>query len=132
MTLDELNAHLVALQELETARDLLRTLEAADLTAHRLDGIPHAPGATDQTAALAVKIAEQRETVSKFERITEASNIPVKAFIDSVSDNRLNVILYLRFICGYEWQAVANIIGGRNTVDSVKSLVYRFFRLQTH
>ena len=61
MTLDELNAHLIILQTLAEARELLRTLEAATLTTSRLDTMPRAAGLGDRTAALAVKIAEQEE-----------------------------------------------------------------------
>ena len=130
MTFDELNAHLIILQTLAEARELLRTLEAATLTTSRLDTMPRAAGLGDRTAALAVKIAEQEEVVALYERLERDSEKEVKAWIDTISDNRTNVILYLRFICGYEWQQVADVIGGKNTVDAVKSLVYRFFRSQ--
>ena len=130
MTLVELNAHLILIQKLNTAREMLQTLETAALTASRLDTMPRAAGLGDRTAALAIKCAEQEEIVARLERTVDASSVAVKEFIDSVTDNRLNVILYLRFVCGYEWQAVAEIIGGRNTENAVKSLVYRFFRSQ--
>ena len=130
MTLDEMNAHLVKLQELITARELLATMQTATLCASRLDAAPRAPGVGDRTAALAVKISQQKDIVASLERTVDASGVAVKEFIDSVTDNRLNVILYPRFVCGYEWQAVAEIIGGKNTEAAVKSLVYRFFRSQ--
>ena len=130
MTLDELNAHLILIQKLNTAREMLQTLETAALTASRLDTMPRAAGLGDRTAALAMKISQQKDIVASLERTVDASSVAVKEFIDSVTDNRLNVILYLRFVCGYEWQAVAEVIGGRNTENAVKSLVYRFFRSQ--
>lgn len=128
MTLEELNTHLAILQEYETAQDLLQSLETTVLTASRLDAMPHAPGIGDRTAALAVKITEQHEVVARYERMVKMSSVSVKAFIDSVTDIRLNSLLYLRFICGYDWQSVAAIVG--SSVDAVKSLVYRFFRSQ--
>lgn len=128
MTLEELNAHLAILQEYETAQDLLHALEATTLQASRMDTIPTG-GIGDRTAALAVKIAEQREAVDRYERMVERSKIPVKHFVDSISDTRLSVILYLRFICGYDWQSVAAIVG--SSTEAVKSLVYRFFRSHT-
>ena len=54
--------------------------------------------------------------------------IEIKAFIDTISDNRTNLIFYLRFICGYDWHDVAKVIGGRNTEDAVKSVCYRYLR----
>ncbi len=127
MTLEDMNAHLVMLQELITARELLETLQAATLSASRMDAMPRAPGVGDRTAALTMKILQQRDIVASLERTVDASSVAVKEFIDSVTDNRLNVILYLRFVCGYEWAEVATTIGGRNTENSVKSLAYRFF-----
>ena len=128
MTLDELNAHLVLIQELTAAKDLLRTLEAAALSASKLDAIPRATGAGDRTAALAVKIVQQRQVVQKYQYIAEASAVTVKAWIGGIEDNRLNVIFYLRFICGYEWLEVADMTG--STENAVKSLAYRYFRSQ--
>ena len=92
--------------------------------------MPHVGVTADRTAALAVKIVEQEKTVALYERQVKESEETVKAWIDTISDNRTNVILYLRFVCGYEWQAVAEIIGGKNTEAAVKSFVYRFFRSQ--
>lgn len=130
MTLDELNAHLILIQKLNTAREMLQTLETAALTASRLDTMPRAAGLGDRTAALAVKIAEQEEVVALYERLVRNSETEVKAWIDTISDNRTNVIFYLRFICGYEWRDVAEVIGGRNTENGVKSACYRYLRSQ--
>ena len=127
MTLEELNAHLILIQKLVEARELHATMQAAALTASRLDTMPRAAGLGDRTAALAVKIAEQEEVVALYERLVRDSETEIKAWIDTISDNRTNVIFYLRFICGYEWRDVAEVIGGRNTENSVKSLAYRFF-----
>lgn len=130
MTLDELNAHLDLLKNLAAAREALEALQAATLSSSRFDSLPRIQYPVDRTADLGIKIAEQRETVSRWERLVERSSATVNAWINSVQDNRLNVILYLRFICGYEWQQVADLIGGKNTEAAVKSLVYRFFRSQ--
>lgn len=130
MTLDDLNAHIAILQKLEDARGVLASLQAAVLSSSKLDNMPHVGVTADRTAALAVKIVEQEKTVALYERQVKESEETVKAWIDTISDNRTNVILYLRFVCGYEWQAVAEIIGGKNTEAAVKSFVYRFFRSQ--
>lgn len=132
MTLDELNAHLILIQKLNMAREMLQSMRDSVLRASSYDGMPHATGSGDKVASLAIKIDEQTQRVKLYEDQVKESEVHVKAWINTISDNRTNLIFYLRFVCGYEWQAVANIIGGRNTVDSVKSLVYRFFRLQTH
>lgn len=128
MTLDELNDHLYLLQQLNTAREMLQSMQDSILRASSYDGMPHAPGAGDKVGALAVKLAELEEVVHSYERQKTVSEKAVKAFIDSITDNRTNLIFYLRFICGYDWQGVAEVIGGRNTVDAVKSQCYRYLQ----
>lgn len=128
MTLDELNDHLYLLQQLNTAREMLQSMQDSILRASSYDGMPHAPGAGDKVGALAVKLAEMEEVVHSYERQKAVSEKAVKAFIDSITDNRTNLIFYLRFICGYDWQGVAEVIGGRNTVDAVKSQCYRYLQ----
>ena len=128
MTLDELNDHLYLVQQLNTAREMLQSMRDSILRASSYDGMPHAPGAGDKVGALAVKLAEQEDVVQSYERQKAVSEKAVKAFIDSITDNRTNLIFYLRFICGYDWQGVAEVIGGRNTVDAVKSQCYRYLQ----
>ena len=128
MTLDELNDHLYLVQQLNTAREMLQSMRDSVLRASSYDGMPHAPAAGDKVGALAVKLAELEEVVHSYERQKAVSEKTVKAFIDSITDNRTNLIFYLRFICGYDWQGVAEVIGGRNTVDAVKSQCYRYLQ----
>ena len=126
MTLDELNAHLYLMQKLNTARDMLQSLRDSALRASSYDGMPHTPGAGDKVAALAIKCAELEETVSVYAAQAGESEKSVKAWISTILDSRTNLIFYLRFICGYEWREVAEVIGGRNTEAAVKSQAYRY------
>ena len=131
MTLDELNAHLILIQKLNTAREMLQSMRDSVLRASSYDGMPHALNAGDKVGALAIKCAEQEEVVSIYEGLVKTSEKSVKAWIDTIDDNRTNLIFYLRFICGYEWQAVAEVIGGRNTENAVKSMCYRYLQSET-
>lgn len=131
MTLDELNDHLYLVQQFHIAREMLQSMRDSVLRASSYDGMPHAAGAGDKVAALAVKLAEQEALVELYARRVAKSEKAVKAFIDTIQDNRTNLIMYLRFICGYEWQAVAEVIGGKNTENAVKSQCYRYLQ-STH
>lgn len=128
MTLDKLNAHLYLVSQLNTAREMLQSMRDSVLRASSYDGMPHATGAGDKVASLAIKIDEQTQRVKLYEDQVKESEIHVKAWIDTIQDNRTNLIFYLRFVCGYEWQAVAEVIGGRNTENAVKSQCYRYLQ----
>jgi hypothetical protein len=128
MTLDELNAHLYLVQKLNTARDMLQSMRDSVLRASTYDGMPRGSGVSDKVGALAVKLAEQEDVVDLYEQQVSESEKMVKAWISTISDNRTNLIFYLRFVCGYEWQAVADVIGGRNTENAVKSQCYRYLQ----
>lgn len=128
MTLDVLNAHLDLVTQLNTSREMLQSMRDSVLRASRYDGMPHATGASDKVGQLAIKLAEQEETVARYERIVEKSEAEIKAYIDTIEDNRTNLIFYLRFICGFGWQAVADVIGGKNTEDAVRMVCYRYLQ----
>ena len=128
MTLDELNAHLYLVQKLNTARDMLQSMRESVLRASTYDGMPRGSGGSDKVGALAVKLAEQEDVVDLYEQQVSESEKMVKAWISTISDNRTNLIFFLRFVCGYEWQAVADVIGGRNTENAVKSQCYRYLQ----
>ncbi len=128
MTLDVLNAHLDLVTQLNTSREMLQSMRDSVLRASNYDGMPHASGAGDKVGALAIKLAEQEETVARYDRIVKKSEAEVKAFINTIEDNRTNLIFYLRFICGYSWQAVADVIGGKNTEDAVRMVCYRYLQ----
>lgn len=66
MTLDALNAHLYLLNRLTEAQEMLQSMRDAVLKASSYDGMPHGGGVYDKVGALAIKIAEQEETVKKY------------------------------------------------------------------
>ncbi len=49
-------------------------------------------------------------------------------FISSISESQTRQIFNLRFIDGYKWNTVADIIGGGNTEASMKMTVARYLQ----
>ena len=127
MTKQDLDRHLELRQQLAADLELLASLEAAATPrAQRLDGMPHAHGASDPTGNLAAEIADMRETVARRQTAVARSEEAVAAYIGTIEDSQTRMIFQLRYIHGMAWKEVAAAVGGRNTENSVKSVCYRY------
>lgn len=129
MTLSDLNLHLDMVTQLANARDRLQSMRESVMRAQTYDAMPHGTGASDKVGKLAILIVEQEEEVARYEKIVERSEISVKEYIDTIQDNRTKLIFKLRFVCGFSWAEVADVIGGRNTEEAVKSVCYRYLQV---
>lgn len=133
ITLHDLNAHADLVIQLNTARQMLAAFQSAVLQASSIDGMPHAPSVgNSKVEALAIKLSDLEEDVKRREAAVRRSEPEIKAFISNIQDPRLSSIFYLRFICGYEWFDVSVTIGGRNSVEGVKSACYRYLRVKSN
>lgn len=128
MTLQELNGHLDMVLQLQEAKESLTNLQAKILGAQQYDGMPHSHNASRKTEQFAAMLGSQREDVQRLEKIVARSEVEVKAFIDSIADSRTRLIFRLRFLCGCKWEEVADMIGGRNSENSVKHICYRYLQ----
>ena len=127
MTLEELNLHFAAVSELNSARDRLLSMNSF-LKAQNMDGMPKSFGESRQVEKLAFLIEQQEEEVARMERVVQRSEPKIREWIEAIPDNRTAQIFSLRFLAGFEWQAVAAIIGGKNTEDAVKAVCYRYLQ----
>lgn len=72
---------------------------------------------TEESAA---KAAELTQLKHEYKKLTD--------YIDSIENKQLQVIFILRFIKSLSWRRIAFKIGGNNTEESVKKMVYRYIR----
>lgn len=129
MTWDELNRHLDLMRDLQRAQETLQRLYAkASPGAQKIDGMPHAPGVNDKVGALAVEIAEYSQSVDELRRQVRESSKRVEAFLQSVDDRDVRLLLRLRFQRALSWKEIADHCGEYTSEASVKTAVYGWFR----
>lgn len=128
MTLADLNSHLDLVIELKKARAMLANMQGRILGAQQLDGMPHGQGAARSTENLSILLETEIDNVNRLEQVVERSEREIRKWIDEIPDSRTRIIFNLRYLCGMGWQQVAEVIGGKNTENAVKSQCYRYLQ----
>ena len=128
MTLADLNSHLDLVIELKKTRAMLASMQGRILGAQQLDGMPHGQGAARSTENLSILLETEIDNVNRLEQVVERSEREIRKWIDEIPDSRTRIIFNLRYLCGMGWQQVAEVIGGKNTENAVKSQCYRYLQ----
>lgn len=106
---------------------MLVSLQAAAYPgAQVLTGMPHAPGVSDKVGDLAVEIADLEARIARLEGECKKAQASITEFADGIEDDHIRMIIRLRFLYALTWKEVADMVGGRNSENSVKSACYRF------
>lgn len=129
MTKEDLSRHMELRKRMANALELLASLEAAAGTrAQRLDGMPHAHGASDHTGDLATEIADTKTVIEGLQAEIDRSETAVAAWIGAIEDLQTRIIFRLRYGRGLTWKEVATLIDGGNTAKSVQIRAYRYMK----
>ncbi|MBQ2277770.1 MAG: hypothetical protein II333_04295 [Clostridia bacterium] len=111
MTLRELNQLQYLTREIRINRRRLLKLE------HSPDTDPDDPMIRKIRAHIEGRIRRRTVECERLER-----------YVNTVDDSLVRMAMILRFIDGLSWTAVAVQIGGGNTDDSIKKMVYRYLK----
>jgi len=127
MTQRELARYLELKERLERNEETLESLRSsAEPGAQRITGMPSGKGAKDRIGNLAAEIRDfEAATEALRARVKKAEN-QVFAFISGVKDERMRLILRLRFVRLLTWQEIADMLGGENTDETVRRSYYRY------
>ncbi|MDR1158340.1 MAG: hypothetical protein LBK75_08595 [Oscillospiraceae bacterium] len=131
MNLQELSRCFELRQRLERDKEILLSLQEAAYPKATISDVPRQPGHRDRIGDLAVEIADMKERIRHLQGVIAAEEKAVSTFIETIGDERMRVILRLRFLRGLEWGAVANVLGGGNTEEGVKSACYRLLAAES-
>ena len=129
VTLRELQ-ELYYLDELiRTQQERLETLrESADVHSPMLSDMPKAPGARDKIGDIVPLIADEEAQLNESIRSAAELRRRLTAYIDTLPNVRIRLIMIKRFIQQKTWQQVAAEIGGKETEYSVKNACYRYIK----
>ena len=127
MTLQELNQHFALLEQLRELQERLEYFQSkATAITSRLTGMPRGNGITDKVGTFAAEIADMTAEIQQLEVRIQANKQSVIAFIETIPDCNIRLILRLRFIHGLPWKEVADLSGQWSTEDSVRGACYRY------
>ncbi len=119
----------VTLRELSQLRCLQREIRLDTERLTKLDVALYPSSRFAKERAESVPLASEiREVIREKRDRCLRERLRLERYIASVDDSLVRMAMTLRFLDGMHWRAVAMRIGGGNTEDSVKKMVYRYLR----
>lgn len=91
-------------------------------------GMPHGSGISDPSGKIALKLVEYKQKLENVKNKRTIEFIRLTKYINSIEDSYTRRIFTYRFVDNLTWKQVAIRIGGNNTEDGVKKVVYRYLR----
>lgn len=129
MTLQELSKYYRLHEQLERNREMLSSLQAAaGPGAQVITGMPHSTGVSDKVGDLAAELWDLQSTIVSLEHKCTEEKKKLERYIGAIRDDQTRMIFRLRFLHCMTWSQVAEVIGGRNTANSVRSICYRHLK----
>lgn len=122
--------HPVTIRELSQLRDLRREIRLDTERLARLDAALYPSARLMREMGYAAEMdrmsAEIRAIIAAKQERCIRERIRLEQYIASVDDSLVRMAMTLRFLDGMHWRAVAMRIGGGNTEDSIRKMVYRY------
>lgn len=114
-------------KEIKRLEERIAELESAVLKlTSKTDGMPRGGGAD----YLKEELLDQKTRLVHRKWELELLKAKTEKMINGLDDGLLRLVLLKRYIDGKQWVQIAMEIGGNNTGDSVKQMVYRFLDKQ--
>lgn len=129
MKLEELNEHFNLIQQLQELQQTYESMKAKALGAQRITGMPHGTGVSDKVGMLAAELADLAGRIKYMQDTIRKNAAPIEEWTNTIEDERTRIIFRLRFLHGYSWCEVADILDNRITEDAVKMVCYRYLKI---
>lgn len=92
----------------------------------RNTGMPNGNGISDKTGNTALKLVEYKQRLEDIQNKRANELIRLTEYINSIDDSYVRRIFTYRFLDNLTWRQITMRIGGNNTEDSIKKMVYRY------
>lgn len=133
MTIDELKNYRKLTFTIRYWKSELRELQRKSfLRSPEITGMPRGSNVPDPTAERAMA---ETKIINRIERMVaeqQKETERIMAWIQSLDDPMIQVIMYARHIRGKSWTAVAHEIGGYNTAENVRQIHSRYWSQMSH
>ena len=107
---------------------LEKVIADAEKTTAILSDMPQASGTRDRVGEItAIIIDITTEIQDLIDKYWRQYNV-LLTYIKSVSDPIVRQALTLKYVEGMKWEEVVKKIGGKNTSESIKKMVYRYLK----
>lgn len=127
MTLKEISRYFHMNEAIEKNREVLNSLrQKVAPSSPQLNGMPHAPGISDNTSRLAIEIADLDARIEYLEKQAEVERNKAVVFCDTIQDARMYMIFRLRFVRCMTWAEIADLLGDYYTEAGVSRMVYNY------
>lgn len=131
MTLKELSSVYYISKEIKDIED---EIEALRTTAEKITSVisdmPRGGGAVDKLTDTIAKIADYQTELADALIRKANEEIRISKYINTIDDITIRLIFRLRFLSLYQWNDIADRIGGNNTEASCKMMCYRYIKSQ--
>lgn len=128
MTQKELSQLYYLNREIEQLQAKIDEIETkAESTTKPITGMPNVPGITDRTGKYAIELAHLKSVLEVNIKKCFYERDRLDAYIQSIPDSQMRMILSLRYINGLSWEQVAASIGGISA-EGAKKKNYRFIQ----
>ena len=89
-----------------------------------LTGMPRSGTVSSKVETFAIRIHDTDKRIQYLEERIDQ----LESYIDDVDDDIVRAVMKLKFVDGYTYAMIALQIGGRNSKDSIKKMLYRYIQ----
>lgn len=133
MTIDELKNYRKLTRTIRYwKRELSEVKRASYIRSPQITGMPGSGDLSDPTPERALREAKLMERIERL--VTEQQNEAerIMEWILQIDDPMIQTLMHARYIREKSWTAVAHILGGYNTAESVRQMHSRYLSHLSH